>query len=79
MKRLRHLSADPQPIFQQQISPTIREARPVHLLHDQKETPFRLTEVVQPHDLVVNQPREDLGLNVGVSLIIPSRSTENEN
>ncbi len=62
IERLRHLSADPQPIVQVQVSQAIREARPVHLLHDQEVTPFRLAEVVQPHDPVVNQPGEDLGL-----------------
>jgi hypothetical protein len=50
-----------------QFSPTIREALPDHLLHHQEILPFRLTEVVQPHDFVVNQPGEDLGLKADLS------------
>ncbi len=72
IERLRHLAADPQPIVQEQVPPTIREARPVHLLHDQEVIPFRLTEVVQPHDLVVNQPGEDLRLEADLAGFLPA-------
>jgi hypothetical protein len=70
VQRLGHLSADPQPLVQEQVAPAAGEARPVHRLHDQEREPFRLAEVIQTDDPVVNQPRQDLGLEPDLVAIV---------
>ena len=54
--------ADPEPLDQRQMLPTLLVARPVHLLHDEVVDPVRFPEVVEPDDVVVNQARQDLRL-----------------
>ena len=42
--------------------PALGEARAVDLLHDEEVGPVRLAEVVEPHDVLVEQAGEDLRL-----------------
>src|SRR5262249_60345657 len=60
--RLRLSRGGRQSLGHRQRPPAAGEARAVALLHDEEGAALRLAEVVEPHDVVVDQAGEDLRL-----------------
>src|SRR5262249_5871576 len=61
-ERVGHLRHHAKPAREVECLPPAMEARAVDLLHDEVVQPVGLAEVVDPDDVLVDEPREDLGL-----------------